>query len=95
MSKDTREMVRYGKDKNGQRKSALWTVRKDGYVYWGVSRCRLSTDKFNKVLGMEIAKGRALKALALVQEGNPMHNNHMGVVAIDNIKEFLTWFKSI
>lgn len=56
-------MVRYGRDKRNQRKNCLHTVRKDGSIYFGVSRCRTkSGDVFDKELALKIAEGRTVLA---------------------------------
>mgnify|MGYP006921280269 CR=1 FL=1 len=56
-------MVRYGRDKRNQRKNCLHTIRKDGAIYFGVSRCRTkSGDVFSKELAVAIAEGRTMLA---------------------------------
>jgi len=104
---NTREMVRYTKTENGQRKNTLFTFRNGDNVFFGVSRCRLGTDKFNRELGLHIAKERSLKALKAEQEGEQfIVNDHVsflsksgeesptkGKVSLKNIQSLITWFK--
>ena len=101
------EKVRYGKDWNSQPKNTLYTIRKEGKIYFGVSRTNIiAGDRFNKQRGKQIAKGRAEFAIEdpaeLVQEeyelidGVYMHNNGMrGFTPIDNVKSLLSYFDNI
>jgi hypothetical protein len=102
-TKETREMVRFGRGPNGERKNVLWTLRKNGLVYFGVARCRTKTDKFDKELGVEIAKGRALKVCdTLTKSGsfevypgavNFFNGDTKGYIALQDIRVLLSWFK--
>lgn len=110
LTNTTREMVRYSKIDNGQKKNVLFTFRKNDSVFFGVARCRLQVDKFDKELGLTIAKGRALKALELLEkQGSFLLKDQdqiefvgsireaeptKGFVKLENIKSLIAWFKS-
>ncbi len=60
-------MIRFGNKKNN-RKNVMATLKKDGYIYFGISRCNFKAgDKFNKQAGKNMAHGRLLTALRLVE----------------------------
>ena len=62
MSGEISTRVRYGKDKNGQRKGVLFTVRTGESIFYGVSRCG-PRDVFDRAMGLDIARGRCTKAI--------------------------------
>ncbi len=61
MKKQVKEMVRYGRNKNNNRNGVLLTFREGDKVFFGVSRC-CDNDTFNRERGLEMARGRAMKA---------------------------------
>lgn len=102
------EQVRYSRDELGRKKNTLYTFRKDGFIYWGVSRCKTELDRFNKEMGITISKGRALKAIELDKNGiaddwqfQYMLENESGMrptygrTKIENVKALVDWFKNL
>lgn len=90
------ETTRYGYNDKGQRKNVLFTIRDDnkGVIYFGVSRCDLTCDKFDKDAGIKIAKERALRAQsAQCSSGDdvPLY----GVAIASRAKFLVEWFDKI
>lgn len=62
------EMIRFGNVENN-RKAVLATIKQEGYIYFGISRCNLkSGDRFDRELGKKIATARAAKAINIAKE---------------------------
>ena len=51
-------MIRYSRDMMGNPRNTLYTVEKDGIIYFGIAKCN-KKDKMNKKKGVMIARGRA------------------------------------
>lgn len=102
-------MIRYGRVSGRKPKNTLYTFREDGLIYFGISRCDLSTDHFERSKGLTIAKSRALKAkeeLSLDPSSMSEYNNDnkvvvrdavglRGVVRVENVKVLLDHFNGI
>lgn len=60
-------MIRFGNKKNN-RKNVMATLKKDGYIYFGIARCNFKAgDKFNKQAGKNMAHTRLQTALRVAQ----------------------------
>lgn len=100
----SKEMIRYGRVNGRKPKNTLYTFREDGLIYFGISRCDLTTDNFERLKGSNIAKLRALKAKEELLAQNQNTKNDLihtddkglrGVVGIENIKVLLEHFDKI
>lgn len=98
---DKKEMVRYGRDsKTNNRNSVLFTFREGSFVFFGVSRCGHG-DVFNRELGLEIAKGRALKAQVRQATVNAnlatefTRDTLAGFVSVAEVPTLLNWFRAL
>ncbi len=103
------EFIRYGYDSKARRKNVLYTIKDEnkGVIYYGVTRCDLRHDKFDKSEGVRIAKERAQHAQKIGHnvvtryrfcnsERGPHHTAPMyGVARADGIKDLLEWFDGI
>ncbi len=97
------ERVRYGRVADTHLpKNTLVTIRKDDTVYFGISRCRLSADRFTKEEGKRRAKQRADIAASNVAgawtiDGSfYVHKSGVfGQVAADDIIKLLTYFRNV
>lgn len=106
---EKKEMIRYGRVSGRKPKNTLYTFRENGLIYFGISRCDLSTDHFERSKGLVIAKSRALKAKEEMSIDPPSiseYNNEnkvvirdavglRGVVKVENVKVLLDHFNSI
>jgi hypothetical protein len=103
MQNSKEEQVRFTKDSKGHRRNTLFTVRRDGFIYWGVSRCKTPLDKFNRELGLRIAEGRARKALEELRdlEQSELVNKKysekpsFGKTKVEDVKALVEWFKKL
>ncbi len=110
MNMDKKEMVRYSRNKKNNRNGVLFTFREGNLVFFGISRC-CEKDSFNRERGIEIAQGRAAKALAksAVAPVEPTDEvKHMaygvsdltrsslfGFVEVSEVPVLLNWFRSL
>lgn len=97
------ERVRYGYDATS-RKDVLYTVRHEGNIYFGISRCNVKIgDKFDKTLGVTIAAGRARTALADVDSLSSLtvvnlyldQSGTRGYCKIEDVKSLLNYFDNL
>ena len=100
--------VRYGYV-GTQRKNVLATIEKDGIVFFGISRCNLSVDRFDPVKGKKDATGIAYGMLQQsekllgyedVKSGLEVgvcwvNEFKGGVVRVEKIRELLNQFSTI
>jgi len=59
----TRSMTRYNGPTKNKRKNCLITIRRGDYIYFGIARCNLKADKYERDKGYNIAMDRALDAM--------------------------------
>jgi cysteinyl-tRNA synthetase len=94
----TKPMVRYGYNEWAQRKNVLFTFRADDLIFYGISQCKLRTDKFDKELGRHIAKERAKKAyqdfINWKSESVTPYSNY-GHIEQADIKKLLNYFDNV
>ena len=102
--KNTR--VRYSRvDENRTPKNTLVTVRDNGVVYFGISRCNRKLDVFHKNIGTYIANERAALARDEIKVSKynvlkdteiRLHESGLrGSVPFDNVKEVVKYFRSV
>lgn len=92
-----REFIRYGHDQKGRRKNVLVTFRDEskGLIYFGVSRCDLSCDKFDREEGIRLARARAEYAQKNSGYSYYWSGDLFGAAKAECIKELLDWFDEI
>ncbi len=89
-------MIRYGRNKNNNRNSVLFTFREGDFVFFGVSRCGHG-DTFDKERGLTIAQGRAEK-FAGKQILVPTlldRETLSGFVTVSEVPVLLNWFRAL
>lgn len=99
--KDAR--IRFGRvGENRTPKNTLATVRRDGSVYFGISRCLLSVDRPDKNEGKRRAFDRLAVALSnkagswVVDGSFYLHKSGLfGQVGLDEVKKLLEYFDNI
>lgn len=98
------EKVRFGRiEDTREPKNTLVTVRKDDQIYFGISRCRITHDKFNKEEGLKLARLRANVAIAdpkgkwtIDDKDFRLHSSGLfGSVNINAVGELLDYFNNI
>ena len=104
---EKKEMIRYGRVSGRTPKNTLYTFREEGLIYFGISRCDLNNDNFERNKGKVIAEQRALKAkeetTAIDPDVQNVYNNIVctadnglrGVVRVENVKVLLDHFNNI
>ena len=95
--------IRYGYDSKCQRRNVLYTIKDEdkGLVYFGISRCDIKFDKFNREKGIELAKLRAEAVAAkgyncgLFRPNGSKRFVANGAVWAGDIKGLITWFDEL
>ncbi len=93
--------VRYGKSPAGARQSALVTVKEGDLIFFGISKCHPKKDKFNKAMALEIAFGRAQKAMKEYKKNSETINDYlpiyklMGAADVTDAVRIVEYFRAL
>jgi len=90
--------IRYSGVKRNKRKNILVTLRLQDELFFGIARCNIKADKYNRKLGQTLALGRATDAAS--NQDIPASTLYIdktglsGKCTIDNTKFLLRYFES-
>ena len=95
--------IRYGRftkgRRHGHRRSTLVTVRRDDYVFFGISKCR-EDDKWDRKEGLSLAKDQLITALSGPSiepaGGVTLHHSKLaGICPVDDVIDLLKYFETV
>lgn len=115
MMSELKEQVRFGRHTRGrrarQKRSVLVTLRRGEELFFGISKCHKTMDRWNKEDGLKYARSRARAALEVTareeagkcephwQESETSMVVHqkgvLGRCNIEDVKELLTYFEEV
>lgn len=104
MSEITTTRVRYSRlgSKDRSPKNTLVTIRKGDLIYFGIARCNLKADRFNKSVGRHIATRRATKVFEDSEidyaetNGVSLHSSCLrGCARLADVKKVVNYFRQV